>query len=319
MIRGDLLRAKTSQVSVQHQREVSSLGRIHERETLARTDVQRREQRFWKEISQATAAKAGDQGRQMVGNRGAPIERALEAHRLLKDAKAKHQGVSKELRDQVSKVMRSKYAVDTFLKIQQKHRVRSEFRQAERVGEQVDEVVSMPFMRRSIGRLKEVAAKSGEICGRFETLELEKCSPVMGFLQGSEAPPPCILQPPVPSKGGDLPVRVTDTLSLQSMRFDAHQATPTLTVKIEQRGAPLVCRVAAAPSGEMGVIVGTPRGDLSERIERNRVGLISKLSELGIRVSSVEVRRDSLMGGFKEGALRRGRRNQEEQDENTIA
>jgi hypothetical protein len=56
-----------------------------------------------------------------------------------------------------------------------------------------------------------------------------------------------------------------------------------------------------------------------QRLERERAGIAMKLSELGIKISSLEVRRGSGIGYSGGGFLRRGRRTQEERDENVIA
>lgn len=319
MIRGDILNAKVSQTSIQHQRETSSLGRIQERESNSRHDVQRREQRFWKEISQVTVARAEARDRPTRGARGAPLERALEAYRLLRDAKAQHHGVSRELCAQVSKVMRTKYAVDTFTKMRAKQQVRSHLRNAERVGERIDETVTQSLARRSTRQVTRAEVERLDLgSGRDATdsgVEQHQSLPPKG-IEAVHHPmtKECLVDVRAPAS-----VRVTDELSLQSLRFDLHKNSPTLTLAVEHKGSPLECRLVGTPSGELGVVVGVAHGELSDRIERGRPGLLAKLSELGVKVSSLEVRRDTPSHHSLEGGLRRGRRNHEERDENTIA
>lgn len=319
MIRGDLLHAKTTQVSAQHQREVSSLGRIRERESNARSDVQRREQRFWREVSHATVSKTERRGSRAAGARGEGIERALRAYHLLLDAKERHHSVSGELRDQVSKVIKTKYAVEAFSQMRQRHRVRCESRRVERSGEQVDEVLAVRAARRPLAPAR--AADAGltdvrevrEVVDRATTTEL----PVAGLL--SDTPRPAWSGELSPARSGDTTIRITQDISLHTVRFDSRSISPTLTVSVEHSGSPLVCRLVGAPSGEMGVVVGAAHPGLSEKIERYRPGLMARLSELGIKVSSLEVRRDHSLGTALGGSFRRGRRSREEHDENTIA
>ncbi len=319
MIRGDILHAKTSQVSVEHQREVSSLGRIQERESRARSDVQRREQKFWREISQAATAKVEAPSRQGAGAPGAPLARALEAHRLLREAQAQHQGVSQELRTQVSKVMRTKFAIDTFSKMRQKHHLKCEYRRAERVSEQVDEVLSAQRSGRDGARLRLAKTQPGDM--RDVSVMSENQPPVdpQSPPKGVDVAPRLLVSEPVPTKCVESSVHLVDTLSLQTIRFDAQPASHTLTVNVEHNGAPLLCRLAAAPSGEVGIVVGTMHGKLSEHLERHRPGIVNKLTELGIKVSSLQVRREPVIENSDGGSLRRGRRSQEENDENIIA
>lgn len=319
MIRGEILNAKTSQASAQHQREVSSLGRIQERESQARSDVKRREQKFWREVSHAAATKAEARGGQDKGPRGASLARALEAHRLFTEAKAQHCDVSKELRAQLSKVMRTKFAVDTFSKLRKKALSKCEHRRAERSGEQMEEALSARRLGRSFERTRPAAPCPGDAPDVSGAGERENGVAPPSSLKRVEAPPRLDTPESLPLSSVDNAVRVAESLSLQSMRFDAHPSSPTLTVKLEHSGAPLVCRLAAAPSGEMGVVVGAVHGKISETLERHRPGIVSKLSELGFKVSSLEVRREVEMSNSERGSFKRGRRSQEERDENTIA
>lgn len=319
MIRGDILHAKTSQVSVEHQREVSSLGRIQERESRARGDVQRREQKFWREISNAATAKRYAHSPQGKVPSGAPLVRALEAHRLLREAQAHHQGVSQELRTQVSKVMRTKFAIDTFTKMRQKHHLKCEYRRAERVCEQIDEVLSAQRAGRDGARLRPAKTHLVEARDVSALSENQARLDPPSLPKQIDGAPRLFVAESEPAKCVESPVRVADTLSLHSMHFDAQPASATLTVNVEHSGAPLVCRLAAAPSGEVGVVVGTMHGKLSEHLDRHRPGIVNKLTEIGIKVSSLEVRRETAMENSGGGALRRGRRSQEERDENTIA
>jgi hypothetical protein len=319
MIRGDVLHAKTSQVSAQHQREVSSLGRIQERETNARCDVQRREQKFWREVAHAVAAKAQRRGGQEKGAGGNSLARALEAHRLLRDAKAQHEDVSQELRSQVCKVMRTKFAIDTFTAKRKKHQIKCEYRRAERVCEQVDEALTAQRAGRSPERMRSSARWTDEKNDVARVVEDEARVAMQPSPKSVDVPHVADARHSLPMKSADSPIRVADTLSLQSMHYDAQPATSTLTVNVEHRGAPLVCRLAAASTGEVGIVVGTPHGKLSENLERHRSGIMNKLSELGIKFSSLEVRRESGMDNSGGGPLKRGRRNREERDENTIA
>lgn len=319
MIRGDILHAKTSQASVEHHREVSSLGRIQERESRARSDVQRREQKFWREISQAATAKGDAPGSKSTGTAGNPLARALEAHRLLREAQTQHQGVSKELCTQVSKVMRTKFAIDTFAKMRQKHQLKCEYRRAERVCEQVDEVLSAQRAGRECARLRPERTPLVDVRDvsvmSDQQLVVDPQLPPKAFDVGTRL----FVSEPAPTTCVESPLRLADTLSLRSMHFDAQPTAPTLTVNVEHSGSPLVCRLASAQSGEVGVVVGTMHGKLSEHLERHRPGIVNKLTELGIKVSSLEVRRESPLENSGGGTLRRGRRSQEERDENTIA
>jgi hypothetical protein len=243
----------------------------------------------------------------------------MEAYRLMKDAKAQHQGVSQELRAQVSKVMKTKCAVDTFVKMQQKHRVRSEFRRAERVGEQVEEVVGVHLARRSADKARAAKGLSRINGESVEQSDGERSFSIYPSVGAIEVSAPREHRKFVSETGREPSVHLAEALSLRSLHFDARASSPTLTVNVEQRGAPLVCELATSSSGQVGVVVGAPRREVYERIDRHRLSLITKLSELGIKVSSLEVRRDPSMGSSSGGSLRRGRRSQEERDENTIA
>ena len=319
MIRSDILHAKTTQVSAAHQREVSSLGRIQERENRALDDVKRRERKFWREIALASTAKSDGRAGVSQAPQGVPLERALEAHRLLKEAKDQHRGVTQELRAQVSKVMRTKLAVDTFTKMRRKDRVRQEHQRADRIGEQTEEVMNIRLTQRNSRVARGALKEAREICDVGASKEARRDG-------GLPIPPRSIDLNPQPTileassaKNVNTSIRVSDAISLQSLHVDTRSSTPTLTVNVDHAGAPLACRLAATPSGEVGVVVGTSQGNLSERLARGRPGILAKLSELGIKVSTFEVRRDSGFDSPSGGAMKRGRRTQEERDENTIA
>ena len=316
MIRSEILHAKTTQASAEHQREVSSLGRIQDREFRSRDDVKRREQSFWREIARASTAKPDARTGIPQTARGVPLERALEAHRLFQDAKSNHQGVTQELRTQISKVMRTKLAVDAFQKMQRKDRARCEYRRAERLGEQIEEAMTARLARHPSRGALTAAGEVREASEPFVSEELERVGGVPVPTGWTENTPPTEVRS---TKSAEASARVTDAVSLQSLHVNAHESSPNLTVNIEHAGVPVACRLAATPSGEVGVVVGTSHATLSERLERGRLGIVAKLSELGIKVATLEVRRDSGFGSSSGAALRRGRRTQEERDENTIA
>jgi hypothetical protein len=216
-------------------------------------------------------------------------------------------------------VMRTKFAIDTFTAMRKKHQVKCEHRRAERVCEQVDEALSARRVGRSPERIRSSALWSDDKQDIARIVDDAARVAMQPLLKSGDVPHVADACPSPPIKSPDTPIRVADTLSLQSMHYDAQPAAPTLTVNVEHSGAPLVCRLAAAPSGEVGIVVGTTHGKLSESIERHRSGILNKLSELGIKFSSLEVRRESGMDNSGGGPLRRGRRSQEERDENTIA
>lgn len=318
MIRSDILRVKTSQASAEHRREVLSLGRIREREDRARTHVQQREQRFWREIARAATDRADSRRGTSSAPREGALDRALEAHHLLKAAKDQHAGASKELRTQLSKVMRTKLAVDTFGKLQRKDRLHREHQRIERVGEQVEETFALRAVRHAS------RAKGGAISDHKERGDL---------LSGDGVRPEGRSQPEAPtslrSQTQDPPVKasessptgvsLTEALSIRSMGCDAHTPTPSLIVNVEHLGTPVACHLKESPSGEIGVVIGTSVGSLSERIGRQRSGIVNKLAELGIKISSLEVKREMGATNSFGGSLKRGRRTREERDENTLS
>jgi hypothetical protein len=121
------------------------------------------------------------------------------------------------------------------------------------------------------------------------------------------------------AKLADSPVPVSNSLALRAVHAGTSEHGATLQVRIESSGTPIACHFGSTVSGEVGVVVEAARGQFVQRLERERAGIVSKLSELGIKISSFAVRRELGLGHSGGGFLRRGRRTQEERDENTIA
>ena len=286
MIRGDILRTKTAQVSAEHRREASHLGALREREDHARNGVQRREERFWREVSQASVLRS-EARRAQGSNASIPITRALEAHRLLKKAKEEHSQLAGEVRTQVTRVLKAKVALDAFSKMQRRERTQREHRCEERLGEEIAEIQT-----------------SQKICHDRSHAQ-PRCDRIHDESGGSVK--------------ADHRVPVSESLALCAVHTGASERGTTLQVHMESSGTPVACHLASTEAGGVGVVVQAPRGELVRRLERERVGIVTKLSELGIKISSLQVRRESGLGHFGGGFLRRGRRTQEERDESTIA
>lgn len=318
MIRSDILQVKTSHVSAEHRREVLSLGRIREREDRARLHVQQREQRFWREIARAATDKAHPQRGSSPTHRDGSLERALEAHHLLKAAKDQHAGASKELRTQLSKVMRTKLAVDTFTKLQRKDRLHREHQRVERAGEQVEEAFALRATRHPSRSRRATTSDHMETwynsAGEGPRLE-GRSQPGVPTVPWSQTPD----RPVTASDSSHHEVPLTEGLSIRSMGFEARASTPSLIVNVEHHGTPVACHFREAPCGEVGVVIGTSLGSLSERIGRQRAGIVNKLSELGIKISTLEVKQNMSLTNSFGGTLKRGRRTREERDENTLS
>lgn len=320
MIRGDLLRTKTVQVSAEHEREVRSLGAIQEREREARERVKGREERFWREISRASASRpigAKTQARAEPPS----LTRALEAHRLLKEARSAHQDVTHDVQEQVARVIRSKVAANAFAKLHMKERLKHESKLAERSGEEVAEIgTSAKFQtatRSSAPRHGEQRSNSGL------SLDVPR-NPI--------SPIPCVL--PQPARMPDVPLvnpastsrdssqaigPVNPELVVTQAQVCTTEQTQSLQVRVESRGVALACHLTTGSSGEIGVVVEAPHGGLLKSFERERSSLVTKLMGLGIKVASIEVRRDTQGGGAAGRNLYRARKRQGDDDENTIA
>lgn len=318
MIRGETLRTKTAQVAAEHHRETSQLGALREREVNARDRMQSREERFWREVKHASAARS-DRRRAHGGDPAGSVARALEAHRLFKKAKEEHTGVTGEVRHQVAKVLKAKVALDAFSKLQRRERTQREYRTAERLGEEIGELQVSHRIRQCRGMRRREVTACDESSERAADIKLTS-SGVQPLAPNAREGQGAISQLAlVPVKPVDVPLRVNESTILQAVHADISPHRSTLQVQIESSGTPVACRLAATGSGEVGVIVEAPRGPLLQRLERERAGLASKLTELGIKLSRLEVRRESGVGHSDRGLLRRGRRTQEERDENTIA
>ena len=318
MIRGDILRTKTTQVSAEHQRETSRLGELRHREAKARGGVQTREERFWREVAQVSAAR-GESRRPHTGNPSLPIARALEAHRLLQKAKDEHHGLTGQVREQVTRVLKVKVALEAFSKMQKRERMQHAYRRADRFGEEIGEIKTCQRIRHGGGALLRrgcVHDESGDVSDVFRVAVAG--GPAIERLQKEDQGAPPILSP-LQTKPTDSPVPVSEALALQAVHAATSEHGATLQLRIESSGTPVACQLASNVAGEVGVVVQAPRGEFLQRVERQRAGLITKLSELGIKITSFEVRRDSGLSSSGGGFLRRGRRTREERDENAIA
>jgi len=318
VIGGETLRVKTAQVSVEHQRETSRLGRLRDSESKALNRVQSREVRFWQEVSHASATRS-DSRRGHGGHSAITITRALEAHRLLKKAKDEHSGLVGEVRQQVAKVLKVKVALDAFAKMQRGERVQREYRMAERIGEELTEMqTSLRLRQVGLTRQRYAQAHDESREGRSDGLVVSPPSPGIDTqMKDGQRPPPML--PIAQAKPVEPPTLLAASVALQSINIETSERGTTLQVQVHSSGAPVACHLAAHPEGQVGVVVEVPTGMLLKRLERERAGLVVRLSELGIKIASVEVRRESGLAHSGGGFLRRGRRTQEERDENTIA
>jgi hypothetical protein len=321
MLRGDLLRTKTAQLSAEHHQETSRLGSLQEREAKARKGVESREERFWREVAHASLAR----GDSRQAQRGSPsIARALEAHRLLKRAQDEHLGLTGEVRHQVAKVLKAKVALDAFAKLQRRERIHRQSRIVEHQGEELAEVHSAHRMRHSAFQQRMRIEKRDEaipdVSDDPSVENVARAPRGAPFERGStEVSGSSLVARTSHITPADAPRCGPDLVALHGVHAGTAEHGPTLQVQIASAGTPLACNLTTTVRGGIGVVVEAPRGEVVQRLERERAGIAMKLSELGIKISSLEVRRGSGIGYSGGGFLRRGRRTQEERDENVIA
>jgi hypothetical protein len=108
-----------------------------------------------------------------------------------------------------------------------------------------------------------------------------------------------------------------DGVQISSVNLESSERGHSLHVSAESLAVPVTCRITAPPRGNMSVIVSAPHSSLVERLASFRGALRAKLREVGVVVSSVEVRLDSasISRSASEGPLRKVRRSRGGDDE----
>ncbi len=321
MIRGDLIKAKTAQLARDHHREVLALGKARARDTQAREKVREHEGRLWREIARASQV-AALQGLPRQGERASALHRALKAHQVLSHARGAQREVAGEVLHQVARVVRAKHMVSACEKLRSKERMVRAHTIAERRAEDIDEVA---LLNRIVGRERDATPLRLDGLQDMETSQAR-------VIKGDHSPSseaylsalPMIERCSAdgtrfPSASVERPVALAPTLALYAVRSEVENGEVSLRIGLERAGTPLSCRLETSTSGQVGIRMETASPALLSSLERERRGIMSRLAEVGIRVGSIEVRRDQVMNGLGAGGTRGARRSREDDDENVIA
>ena len=299
-MRGERLRCKTVQVSIERHRELAALGKVRASEERVRRQVRERETRFWRELT-ATYSHQSQLG---ASHGGGSLARALEAHRQMGEARAKLSTISKEVARGIGRVARADAAVMQFRGLRGEEIARLASQSAERLGEEIGELAAL--RKESIAR-----DDGGALCGR--TLSGDEEAPGASSTRVSTGS-----SPHLPSSWSEErilrsseraePVRSAaayDATCFAELSFEGRAPQLTLTV-VHQDGVRVRCQVREKGGGEVGVVVGSEHEGVVRDLCRDRGALLSKLSTLGIRVKRLDVERvlssdpnSNLLNGYK--------------------
>lgn len=313
MIRGDLLQAKRAQVAGKYQEEVVSLGRTRARDGHARQKVREREERFWRAIAHASISTNAPP----AGGHAMALSRAMQAHHDLSKANAEHRKVSGEVQHQIARVIKVKCVLSTVDKVRSRERMVRAHQLAEWQGEEVLEV--------SLSRRASVTHRREQRSIHYSLSE-EKGGREMLI---KDTPPPVDPHANVTPRFSEAHLNAAietcgvrpeaSPVSLQGVQSEEGRFGAALRMRMEKAGAPLSCRLETTAAGRVGVVMEAANPSLVRTLERERYGIMRRLSENGIAVGGFEVRRDLTMRGALSGFLRRSRQAREEDDDNLIA
>jgi hypothetical protein len=109
------------------------------------------------------------------------------------------------------------------------------------------------------------------------------------------------------------------SVSLQEAREEATVKGAALHMRMESGGTQLSCRLESSVSGHVGILMEAVDPAVVSSLERDRRVMMSRLGDVGIKVSGIDIRRDLTIPQGARGLLRRARQPNEEDDENVIA
>ena len=321
MIRGELLHAKSAQVVAEHRREVLALGRTRAREAHAREKVRDREVRFWRAIARASTESKAARGAR-AGARAVELSRAMQAHHDLATAKGEQRQVTGEFRHQVAQVIKSTYLVGAYEKLRAKDRALRTNRLAERRSEEVDEValsrrmgeVGRPLSLPKSGGMRDEESARGVVDPQRE---IGSRPSAFGAVLPRDVDAGAVREaaPLHTAK----PLSETQTVSIHAVRGEVVDGGAAIQMRMESAGSPVACRLESSTSGHVRICVEAARPSLVSSLERERLGIIKRLAEIGISVGGFQVGRDLTARGGLSGFLRRTRQPREDEDENVIA
>jgi len=321
MIRGDLIKAKSSHVAGEHHREMLALGKARAHDLRARARVVEREGRFWREIARASCV-GNHKGGARCGERTEALNRALAAHHALSEAKGEQRHMASEVQHRIARVIKAKCLVSALDRLQAKERTVQAHKLAERRAEDVDAMVllsrraapdlnvaprSLPPLDRENGDVDMVEPEGG----RLIPLEAGVTTPSPSLHVGEEGQRS--------SCHGEEPFARVPTVSLQEARAEATVDGAQLQMRMERGGTQLSCRLESTMSGHVGILMGAVDPTVVSSLERDRRGMMSRLGDAGIKVSGIDIRRDLTMPQAARGLRLRARQPNEEDDENVIA
>lgn len=286
MIRADLLRAKTAQVSAAHRREVVALGRAREQQDATRGSVNLSRDRFWQEVAKASKAPRN-------GNAEMSLTRAREAGRLLKIAQLRHQQAEKKVITHVARALQADVVVKRFQALERKESRCLARHHEERQSEEIGEI--------AVAHSRE--ARGPVVCA-LATVN-----------QHSRATSHCSLPRSAADTGLGTPLSV-DGIVVRGLEAGGAR---DLRLSCESSGHPFSCRVREDESGRVAITLESPHVEVCSRAFSARLALTSRLRSLGIELQSVKVSHSSQGGGASEGGLRFKRPRWEDDDESVIA
>ena len=286
MIRGDVLRAKSTQVSVEHKRELVALGRAREREDRARVSADASRDRFWREVTKATVSGRG--GSAEVG-----LNRAREAGRLFRIAQHQHHQAEQKVIAHVARALKADVSVKKFESLERK--------EARRLARQNEEVLAEEVGEVAILHARD--AKSLPVCG----------------LPGAHEVGRRFNDAPVAQRADD--VRVEPPLAVDGIVIrdvEAH-AVRDLRLSCESSGQKFSCRVQEDDRGRVAIAVESSHSEICSRALSARLALTTRLRSLGIDLHAVKVSNAAPAGGALDRPLRYKRPRREEDDESVIS
>lgn len=313
MINHNLLQSKCNLALAEHRRELSTLNQCRDREVKMLERVRDGERRFWSEILRGTTSQIGGDCIASAMSGPSAIAFAFDAHRVLKHVKEAHRLSALASERQVARVIRSKVEVGAYESLAERARARHNIVREERHGEELSELLAARLSKYLTPRgLRQEKKEESHSPGQIDRDVLDVT--LAPSLVARSSPFPHGEVCPKGFHDGLMNNRATtscvDGVQISSVNLESSERGHSLHLSAESCAVPLTCRITAPPQGSMSVLVTAPHSSLVESLASFRGALRAKLREVGIVVSSVEVRHDSspIATSPSEGSLRKVRR-----------